>query len=180
MTITITAHAPFTRVHRSVADTQHATPITTYTPAAVTAAYRTVLTQLITDAFTLNQDESLWLRHELTQALAPLTNIPPRRLPMPVRRELLHHAYRDELASIDNTTATTTYRHNPHDPATLTDWVTVLTDTVTHAYALSPRVENQLHADFTRILTQLGVSANDGRRTARYLPSALRDHLSNS
>ena len=142
-------------------------------------ALRIVMLYTITDVFALVVEESIWAVYQLDRILAPLMDVKPRMVPLPVRQEMLTGAYSRELNDLE--TRASEVVATGQDPRTasadLNDWAGVLMDAIGQMYLLGPMEESALQGQIMGLLRELGVGNPTNPRGSRYLPTAVRHRL---
>ena len=140
------------------------------------AAMRTVILQVVTEAFDLYDEERLWLGYHLDNLFAPLLELTPHAVPLPVRQEMLDGTY-TRLLELRNVAK----KHNPEQKfnkqvlqASSEEWVEVLLSPVFSSYQLRPLVESSMRGQMLGLLHELGVDDLNNPRPTMFLPSDLR------
>lgn len=148
------------------------------TPSMVNAM-SSVLNYIITDAFDLDPEESLWVGYQLGQVLSPLERLIPSALMGAVQQELRTQEYSHRMMSRSSTYQGPKIKY-VRDPsvrvADLGDWVESLTQIIFASYPnLRPMLQSTIIGSMHGMLAELGVT-NDPKTTrpSLYLPTAVR------
>lgn len=153
--------------------------------AAETAnALSSVINYIITDAFNLTPEESLWVAYYLGEILSPLKNLEPSLLLAAVDSELntkeysnrmirkisapINHSYQATLES-QNFTSGVKY-------APVGDWVEGISEIVLSSYPnLRPMIRSSIVGSIHGLFLELGVDDNPRKsRASSYLPNSVR------
>jgi hypothetical protein len=143
-------------------------------------AISSVLNYIITDAFDLTTEESMWVGYHLGNILSPLNNIIPTALMGAVKQELTNKEYSNRLFKRGN------IETKPVDVvagvryAPIEDWVESLSEIILSSYSgLRPMIKSSIIGSIHGLLTELGISSNPKKsRGSLYLPNAVRHLLS--
>jgi hypothetical protein len=142
-------------------------------------AFRTVLGFMISDAFALSTEESLWVRSHLNETLSPLGNMTPTCLPIAVRIELREKSYSKAQNSSDLRVlpSMALMYDRKTTSASLADWTGVLVDTLNNCYSFRPMIESVVYGQINSILREIGIGDPINPRGSRYLPNAVKSRL---
>lgn len=145
------------------------------------AALRAVLLYTLTDTFRLVPDESLWLRYELSEILAPLEGHETSIVPLAVRQEMLGGTASAALARLHAHTGDQGLVWDPSAiQATAEQWTTVIMAMIKTCYDVPAMVEMGVQARIVAALRDLGLDDPDNPRPSRYLPNDVRFSLNKS
>lgn len=147
-------------------------------------ALSSVINYIITDAFNLNPEESLWVGYHLGEILSPLKNIIPTAILGAVQREIETGEYSNRMFDRTSrpsygtdTTFTAGVRYAP-----VSDWVEGISEIVLGSYPnLRPMIRSSIVGSIHGLFTELGVG--DDPRTSRassYLPNGVRYLIGNN
>jgi len=154
--------------------------ISTVVPSAKTSVHAlgSVLNYILTDAFDLNAEETMWVGYHLGNILSPLNNIIPTALMGAVKQEMMTGEYSNRLFKRDNTNGQTLSQVSGVKYAPIEDWVESLSEVALSGYpTLRPMIKSSIIGSFHGLLTELGISSNARKsRGSLYLPNAVR-HL---
>lgn len=140
------------------------------------AAFRTVVLQIISEAFDLYDEESLWLGYHMDTVFAPLMDTFPHTVPLAVRQEMLDGTYSRLLelrSKAKRLQGQTTYDANVLH-ASAEEWADALLSPVFSCYSLRPLTESGMRGNMLGLLKELGVGSKTNPRGATYLPNDLR------
>lgn len=157
-----------------------------YESASTTVnALSSVINFIITDAFNLNPEDSLWVGYHLGEILSPLKTIIPTSLLGAVQRELESGEYskrmfeRNSRASYmeDSASFTEGVRYAP-----VSDWVEGVSEIVLGSYpTLRPMIRSSIIGGIHGLFLELGVSDDPRKsRASSYLPTSVRYLLGNN
>jgi hypothetical protein len=142
-------------------------------------ALSSVINFIITDAFNLKPEESMWVAYHLGQILEPLKHIKSDALLGAVQRELDCGEYSKRMfkrdSDIANNTAdiafSTGVRYAP-----VSDWVEGISEIVLGSYTdLRPMIQSSIVGSIHGLFLELGVGDNPRKsRASSYLPNAVR------
>jgi hypothetical protein len=140
------------------------------------AAIRTVILQIVTEAFDLYDEERLWLGYHLDNLFAPLLELSPHAVPLPVRQEMLDGTYTRllELRNIAKKHSRETKIDKKVLQASAEEWVEVLLSPVFSSYQLRPLTESSMRGQMLGLLNELGIDDPETPRPATFLPNDLR------
>lgn len=146
---------------------------------AVACAMRNVLLHLISEAFDLREEETIYAGVALDNALAPLLDIQSHTVPFAVRQEMLDGSYSRVL---ELRAKARVRRANPLFDAslsqpTLSEWVETLISPIETSYDLRPVVIAGLRGAFSTLLSDLGVGDPRNPRAAAYVPADMRTRM---
>ena len=156
-----------------------------YESAAKTVnAVSSVINFIITDAFNLDPEESLWVSYNLSEILIPLKTIVPTALLAAVQREVNTREYSSRM--FERTVRPTYTQTAEFTPgvryAPLSDWVEGISEIVLGSYPnLRPMIRSSIVGSIHGLFIELGVG--DDPRTSRasiYLPNSVRFLLGNN
>lgn len=146
---------------------------------AQVSAFRTVLMQLLSSTFLLNEEECLWVGYRLDRTLAPLLNAKSQAIPFAVRQEMLDHNYSRLLALQSKTNLVKPAI--PYNPkvlsASIDEWADALLAPIETSYSLRPFDEATMRSEIFNILRDLGVGHPINPRAATYMPTDLRTRI---
>jgi hypothetical protein len=148
----------------------------------VVNAMSSVLNFLITDAFDLGEEESLWVGYQLGTVLAPLERLLPDAIMGAVQKEMETQEYSKRMVERGNrfkfgTSASTPVERDPDvKSATISQWVEALSQTILTGYPnLRPMLRASIVGSLYGLLEELGVAEDPRKsRPTRYLPTAVR------
>ena len=145
------------------------------------AAARTVILQVVSEAFDLYDEEEMWLGYHLDNVLAPLLDVLPHTVPLAMRQEMLDGTYSRQLELRGR--AKLLRGQAKYDSgvlnATVADWVEALLGPIFMSYRLRPLVEDSIRGQLAGLLRELGVGNAKNPRGALFLPNDLRMQLNN-
>lgn len=147
-------------------------------PSAVNAL-SSVLNYIITDAFDLDPEESLWVGYQLGQILLPLERLLPSAVLGSVRQEMTTQEYSNRMltrASVWSGPKVKYVRDPSIRAAPVSDWVESLSQIVLSSYPnLRPMLQSTIIGSIHGLLTELGVTSDPKTsRPSLYLPNAVR------
>lgn len=142
-------------------------------------AFRTVLAYMISDAFALSTNESLWMRRHLSETLSPLDTMTPTRLPIAVRKELFEKSYSkaQNMSDLSSLPSMALMYDGKTTSASLADWTGVLVETLNNCYSFRPMIESVVYGQVNAILREIGIGDPVNPRGSRYLPNAVKSRL---
>jgi len=145
--------------------------------ADVVSALSSVLNYILTDAFTLTPEESMFTNYHLGVILAPLEPLLPTAVPLAVEQELSTGEYSDRMFAVKSGRASGTVHGVAY--GTLDQWVEVMSEIVFSCYPdVRPMISARIIGGFYGILAELGVSDEESAsRASLYLPTAVRYKL---
>jgi hypothetical protein len=150
--------------------------VNTEAPSAV-GSLSSVLNYIITDAFDLSSEESLWVGYHMGILLTPLANLIPTASLGAVRQEMRTKEYSARLFKRkeypDAVKIDSAVKYAP-----IEDWVESLSEIVLSSYPeLRPMIRSSIIGSIHGLLTELGLNSNPKKsRGSLYLPNAVR-HL---
>jgi hypothetical protein len=143
------------------------------------AAFRTVVLQVVTEAFDLYDEEHLWLGYHLDTVFAPLMDTLPHTVPLAVRQEMLDGTY-SRLLELRNKAkrmqGQTSWDANVLH-ASAEEWTDALLSPVFSCYSLRPLTESGMRGNLLGLLRELGVGSAENPRGSTFLPNDLRLRL---
>jgi hypothetical protein len=145
----------------------------------ISNAVASVMNFMITDAFALNQEESMWVGYELSEILKPISALRPRMYLSAVKQELETKEFSEKMFSRDwATNQPITHEIDPETQASISDWAEMLSEIVLVSYPdLRAFIAASVVGSIYGILTELGLTDNvKTSRNSLYLPTAVR-HL---
>lgn len=147
------------------------------TPSTVNAI-ASVMDYIITDAFDLSTEESLWVGYHLGNILSPLSNIIPTALMGAVKQEIMNKEYSGRLFKRGSVPPRSIELTSGVRYAPIEDWVESLSEVVLSSYPnLRPMIRSSIIGSIHGLLTELGINGNPRKsRGSLYLPNAVR-HL---
>ena len=149
-------------------------------------ALSSVINYIITDAFNLEAEESLWVGYHLGEILTPLKNVIPTALMAAVDRELACNEYSNRMMrrlsapafaqTYDESSFNTGVKYAP-----VSDWVEGISEIVLGSYPnLRPMIRSSIVGSIHGLFMELGVSDNPRKsRASAYLPNSVRYLLGN-
>lgn len=147
-------------------------------------ALSSVINFIITDAFNLTPEDSLWVAYHLGEILSPLQNIAPSALLGAVQRELEVGEYSTRMFERTNRTM---YTADPQFSAgvryaPVSDWVEGISEIVLGSYPyLRPMIRSSIVGSIHGLFTELGVGDDPRQsRASGYLPNGVRYLLGNN
>lgn len=141
-------------------------------PQDVLRAINTVITYTIADVFDLTEEEVIWVKYHLDEALKPFARCKQNSMMNAVRHQLLTGEYERRLNA--RTNAQPHVSDGKAAEADVLDWATVLSNVVTQTFDARPIVATQFLGALAGILTELGVGHPTSPRASKYLPNAVR------
>jgi len=153
---------------------------TAHSAPRTTNALSSVINYIVTDAFNLAPEESLWVGYRLEEVLSPLRNIAPHVVPAAVDRELACGEYSNRMirrvsgsgdAGYGDSSFTLGVRYAP-----VSDWVEGISDLVLNSYPdLKPMLRSSIVGSINGLFMELGVSDDPRKsRSSLYLPTSVR------
>jgi len=144
----------------------------------VVNALSSVINYIITDAFNLSTENSLFVAFHLGQIFEPLKHIKPDALLAAVQKEMdcgeySKRMFQRETMPIKNTD--TSYSTGVRY-ASVSDWVEGLSEIVLGSYSdLRPMIQSSIVGSIHGLLTELGVGDDPRKsRASQYLPNSVR------
>lgn len=145
------------------------------------SALSNVLNFIVTDAFCLTAEESIWVSRLLHNALEPLKKIIPSATLGAVKQEMLTGSYSLRMFQKNSTPEFTLddisdpYGKNVQQ-ATATDWTEGICQIIFDSYPdLRPAIKSRIIGSVHGVFEELGVTDNLKKtRKARYLPTTIR------
>lgn len=146
-----------------------------------TSALSSVINYIVTDAFNLTPEESLWVGYRLEEVLSPLKHISPKVVHAAVDRELTCGEYSNRMirrvtrpsnsSSYGDGAFTAGVRYAP-----VSDWVEGISDIVLNSYPnLRPMLRSSIVGSINGLFMELGVSDDPRKsRSSLYLPTSVR------
>ena len=147
-------------------------------------ALSSVINYIITDAFNLDGEESLWVAYHLGEILSPLKNILPSAYLGAVQRELECGEYSGrmiEKAKKNNHEESSSFTPGVRY-APVSDWAEGISEIVLGSYPnLRPMIRSSIVGSIHGLFIELGVGDNPRQsRASSYLPNSVRYLLGNS
>lgn len=145
--------------------------------ADVVSALSSVLNYILTDAFALKPEESMFISLHLGTILSPLEPLLPTAVPMSVEQELTTGEYSNRMFDVKSG------QYDKVIPGVsnglLDDWVEVMSEIVLSCYPdVRPMISARIIGGFYGLLTELGVTRREETsRRSIYLPNAVRYKL---
>lgn len=135
-------------------------------------ATKTVIAWMLADAFTLREEEVLWLQYHLNDILSPIRNRKPAVVALSVSDELHNKTYSMRLSSFNP------YREAGEVQdgvvtASEYDWAKAILSYV-EPYNFRPLYRATIEGKIIGVLRELGVGDVERPRASRYLPNAVR------
>jgi len=149
-------------------------------------ALSSVINYIITDAFNLEQEESLWVGYHLSEILSPLKSITPTALLAAVDKELTSKEYTQRMVRRSSKIVLIPDEESGFSSgvkyAPVSDWVEGISEIILSSYPdLRPMISSSIIGSIHGLFTELGIS--DNPRTSRaslYLPNSVRYLLGNN
>lgn len=143
------------------------------------SALSSVVNYIITDAFDLTSEESLWVGHHLAQILAPLKDIAPRAILGAVQKEIESGEYSLRMFERSVRTplpAASAEFNEAVKYAPVTDWVEGISEIILGSYPdVRPMIRSSIVGSIHGLFTELGVGDNKkNSRPSAYLPTSVR------
>lgn len=144
------------------------------------SALNSVINYIITDAFNLTAEESVWIGVLISEALEPLKTIIPSATFGAVRQELNTGEYTRRLFERTNTPEIFSISTIQYDEsvkyATASDWAEGICEIILVSYPrLRPMLESRIIGSIYGIFRELGVSDDLSKsRPSLYLPTNIR------
>lgn len=152
------------------------------------AALSSVINYIITDAFDLTPEDSIWIGRLLNSALEPLKTIVPTATLGAVKQEMTHGTYSIRMFAKANTptggqnitTQANTINKNI-EYASASDWTEGICEIILAGYPhLRPTIHSRIIGSIYGIFTELNVGENpETSRASTYLPDNIRYLLRN-
>lgn len=143
-------------------------------------ALSTVINYIITDAFGLDAEESMWLGYNLNQVLDPLNDLLPTYILAAVNREMSDEEYSTRLMNLlsdpNRIQSTAVVNTDGVKYATLNDWVEGTSEIILGSYPrVRPMYKSRIVGSIHGLFTELGLT-NDLKksRASLYLPNSVR------
>ncbi len=143
-------------------------------------ALATVMNYIVTDAFGLQAEESMWVGYHLNNILKPLRSIIPTTVLIAVDHEIYWSEYSNRLISLVANNERGQYLNVKDGQgvkyAPLTDWVEWIGEIILSSYpTLRPMIRSAIIGSIHGLFQELGLS-NDVKdsRASLYLPSSVR------
>lgn len=153
----------------------------THIAPRATNALSSVINYIVTDAFNLDPEESLWVGYRLEIVLSPLRHIPPKVILAAVDRELSCGEYSNRMIQrVSRSSAMTAYADTSFSLgvryAPVSDWVEGISDIVLNSYPnLKPMLKSSIVGSINGLFIELGVSDDPRKsRSSLYLPTSVR------
>lgn len=141
----------------------------------VVTAITTVVSYMLSDAFDLTAEESIWVSWNLQELLAPLRKEHSNALQVAVNRELETFEYSQALFDRDKNRGTVRRQHENVKYASLDDWVEAVTEIIFASYPdLRPMAKSRIIGSVAGLLAELGITNESNSRASLYLPNSLR------
>jgi hypothetical protein len=141
----------------------------------VVSAISTVLTYMLSDAFDMTSEESIWVGWTLKELLQPLENEHSNALQVAVARELETFEYSQALFERDKIRGTVHTQHDNVKYAKLDEWVEAVTEIIFASYQnVRPMTKSRIIGSIAGLLTELGITNDENSRASLYLPNSLR------
>ena len=141
----------------------------------VVSAISTVITYMLSDAFDMTSEESIWVGWTVKELLQPLENEHSEGLQVAVSRELETFEYSQSLFERDKTRGTVHIKHDNVKYATLDEWVEAVTEIIFASYNnVRPMTRSRIIGSIAGLLTELGITNDENSRASLYLPTSLR------
>lgn len=144
------------------------------------SALSSVVNYIITDAFNLTSEESIWIGMLLNNALEPLKTIIPTATLGAVKQELHNGNYSIRLFERTSTppnavTATNVIYDADVKYATVSEWTEGICEIILTGYPhLRPILKSRIIGSIYGIFRELGVGDNPDSRPSLYLPNNIR------
>jgi hypothetical protein len=145
-----------------------------------TKALATVINYVITDAFGLKAEESVWVGYHLNKILKPLRNIIPTTVLISVDQEMYSSEYSNRLMSLVANNEQGQYLNTKDEEgvrfAPLTDWVEWVGEVILFSYpTLRPMIKSAIIGSVYGLFQELGLSEDPkNSRASLYLPNSIR------
>jgi hypothetical protein len=150
----------------------------------VVNALSSVINYIISDAFMLSSEESMWVGYHLGNIFTPLNSIIPLAILGAVRQEMRTREYSNRMFNRTSAIGEVKAPVAGVKYAPIEDWVDAISEIVLSCYpSVRPMIKSAIIGSLHGLLTELGVSANPKDKNARgsqYLPTAVRYRLKNS
>lgn len=143
-------------------------------------ALSTVINYIITDAFGLNAEESMWLGYNLTTVLEPLSDLLPQSILIAVDQEMVSEEYSDRLMNLlsdPNRIISNSIAKTPGVKyATLSAWVEGVSEIILSSYPnIRPMYKSRLVGSVYGLFQELGLTSDLATsRASLYLPNSIR------
>lgn len=144
------------------------------------SALANVINYIITDAFELTPEESIWVSRLLHTALDPLKKIIPTATLGAVKQEMNTGEYSLQMFRRNSTpsftTGTLTDHYGKNAPqASATDWTEGICQIILDSYPeLRPTIKSRVIGSVHGVFAELGVTDEENSRPSRYLPTSIR------
>jgi nicotinamide mononucleotide adenylyltransferase len=143
-------------------------------------ALSSVMNYIITDAFNLSTEESMWVGYHLGNILSPLNNIIPSALMGAVKQEMSTREYSNRLFKRGEVSSLPETEKSGVRYAPIENWVESLSEVVLSSYPnLRPMIKSSIIGSIHGLLTELGINSTKKSRGSLYLPNAVRHLLGN-
>lgn len=146
-------------------------------------AISSVVNYVITDAFNLSPEDSMWVAYHLGNILVPLQKIIPTAVLAAVQKEIEHGEYSNrmfektnQMFDNQNVKFNSGVRYAP-----ISDWVESVSEIVLGSYPeLRPMIRSSIIGGIHGLFIELGVGENSKTsRPSCYLPNGVRFLLRN-
>lgn len=154
------------------------------TAAKAATALSSVINYIITDAFDLTAEESLWVGYYLGEILTPLKNINPSLILAAVDKEINSGEYSTRMlkrlsiaSSMPQQINLTSQNFNKGVKyAPVADWVEGISEIILSSYPnLRPMIRSSIVGSIHGLFLELGVDDNPRQsRASLYLPNSVR------
>lgn len=144
------------------------------------AAFRAVLLYTMVDTFDLIEEEVVWCGFQLDALLAPLAQLRPDSVPLPVRLEMVDGAYTRMMDARVSTGQLSgpTIASSAVTQASLGEWSDALISPILMSYNIPLAEQAKIQTGMTAMLSELGVGNEPGSRAATHIPKDMRSALS--
>lgn len=153
----------------------------TYNAPRATNALSSVINYIVTDAFNLDPEESLWVGYRLEEVLSPLRHISPKVILAAVDKELSCGEYSNRMIQrVSRSSTMHAYADTSFSAgvryAPVSDWVEGISDIVLNSYPnLKPMLRSSIVGSINGLFMELGVSDDPRKsRSSLYLPTSVR------
>lgn len=149
-----------------------------YKPDEIRKAYKSVITDLLRDIFSLAPEECLWAEYYLGQAIELTKDSPVHDTPVAVEDELKTGKYSKGIFSEHRSAPKTA--NVDIIQASLEDWTSIFSEMIAEGFRTDTITQAGISAIIRSLMESLGVGDENNPRGANYLPNAIRWKLNHS
>lgn len=149
-----------------------------YEPDEIRKAYKSVITDLLRDIFSLAPEECLWADYYLGQALELTKDSRIKDAPIAVEDELTTGKYSKGI--FDSYQPTPKLANHDIIQASIEDWTSIFSEMIAEGFDTDTITHAGIYAIIKSLMESLGVGHPTNPRGAHYLPNAIRWKLNHS